>query len=113
VVRGDKNRLHQVVTNLLTNAIKFTPAGGSVRVSVSSQGGLVAIVVEDTGRGIPQKDIVRIFDRFWRGPGVRQTTGSGVGLAVVRELVHAHHGDVSVESREGRGSRFIVTIPSA
>ena len=113
VVRGDKNRLHQVVTNLLTNAIKFTPAGGSVKVSVGSQDRLATIVVEDTGRGIPPEDIVHVFDRFWRGSAVQQTEGSGVGLAVVLELVRAHNGDVSITSEEGRGARFAVTFPSA
>jgi two-component system sensor histidine kinase BaeS len=113
VVRGDKNRLHQVLTNLLTNAIKFTPSGGSVKLSVGSQGRLVTMVVEDTGRGIPPDDIVHVFDRFWRGTAVQQTEGSGVGLAVVLELVRAHSGHVNVESVEGQGARFVVTFPSA
>jgi two-component system, OmpR family, sensor histidine kinase BaeS len=113
VVRGDKNRLHQVLTNLLTNAIKFTPAGGSVRLSVGSQGRLVTMVVEDTGRGIPPDDMVHVFDRFWRGPAVQQTEGSGVGLAVVQELVSAHNGHVNVASEEGHGARFVVTFQSA
>jgi signal transduction histidine kinase len=113
VVWGDKNRLHQVVTNLLTNAIKFTPASGSVGVSVSSRGNEATIVVEDSGRGIPKEDLGHVFDRFWRGPGVRHTSGSGVGLAVVRELVQAHNGGVTVASDEGRGATFVVTIPSA
>lgn len=113
VVRGDKNRLHQVVTNLLTNAIKFTPTGGSVTVSVSSRDGVARIVVEDSGRGIAPKDLGHVFDRFWRGPGVRHTTGSGVGLAVVQELVHAHNGQVTASSEEGQGAQFVVTIPSA
>jgi two-component system, OmpR family, sensor histidine kinase BaeS len=113
VVRGDKNRLHQVVTNLLTNAIKFTPAGGSVKVSVSSRDREASIVVEDSGRGIPQEDLGHVFDRFWRGPGVRHTTGSGVGLAVVQELVRAHNGQVTVASEERQGAQFVVTIPSA
>ncbi len=113
VVRGDKNRLHQVLANLLTNAIKFTPAGGSVRVSVSTRDRVARIVVEDDGRGIPQADLDHVFDRFWRGPSVRHTTGSGVGLAVVQELVHAHNGEVMVSSEEGHGAHFVVTIPSA
>ncbi len=112
VVRGDKNRLHQVVTNLLTNSIKFTPAGGSVTVTVSSRDHLARIAVEDSGRGISQADLSCVFDRFWRGPGVRHTAGSGVGLAVVQELVHAHKGQVTAASEEGRGSEFIVTIPA-
>ena len=113
VVWGDKYRLHQVVTNLLTNAIKFTPAGGSVGVHVSSRDGVATIVVEDSGRGIPQEDLGHVFDRFWRGPDVRHTTGSGVGLAVVQELVHAHNGQVTVASEEGHGAQFVVTIPGA
>jgi two-component system sensor histidine kinase BaeS len=113
VVRGDKNRLHQVVTNLLTNAIKFTPTGGSVSVSVFSHDHEAWIVVEDSGMGIPQEDLGHVFDRFWRGPRVRHTTGSGVGLAVVQELVHAHNGMVTAASEEGHGARFAVMIPSA
>lgn len=113
VVRGDKNRLHQVVTNLLTNAIKFTPAAGSVSVSVSSRDRVARLVVEDSGKGIPQDDLHHVFDRFWRGPDVRHTAGSGVGLAVVQELVHAHDGEVSVSSKEGLGATFVVTIPTA
>ena len=113
VVRGDKNRLHQVVTNLLTNAIKFTSAGGAVSVSVSMRDRVARIVVEDSGRGIPPDDLDHVFDRFWRGPDVRHTAGSGVGLAVVQELVRAHKGEVSVSSREGFGATFVVTIPGA
>jgi two-component system sensor histidine kinase BaeS len=113
LVRGDKNRLHQVVTNLLTNAVKFTPAAGSVSLSVSSRDRVARLVVEDSGRGIPKDDLDHVFDRFWRGPDVRHTAGSGVGLAVVQELVHAHHGEVSASSKEGSGATFLVTIPSA
>jgi two-component system, OmpR family, sensor histidine kinase BaeS len=113
VVRGDKNRLHQVVTNLLTNAIKFTPTAGSISVSVSSRDRVARLVIEDSGRGIPPEDLDHVFDRFWRGPDVRHTAGSGVGLAVVKELVHAHHGEVSVSSKEQFGATFVVTIPSA
>ena len=112
-VRGDKDRLHQVVTNLLTNAIKFTPNGGSITLSVRSSDGSGTIIVQDTGRGIPREDIPHVFERFWRGPGARNTTGSGVGLAVVQELVAAHGGQVTVKSEEGHGACFVVTIPSA
>lgn len=113
VLQGDKNRLHQVVTNLLTNAIKFTPTGGSIRVAVAPGDGVARISVQDSGRGIPKEDLGHVFDRFWRGPGVRQTSGSGVGLAVVRELVRAHHGAVTVASEEGHGTTFVVSFPRA
>ena len=113
VVLGDKNRLHQVLTNLLMNAIKFTPAGGSVRVSVSAHDRMARVVVEDSGIGIARDDLGHVFDRFWRGADVRHTAGSGVGLAVVAELVRAHKGQVSVTSQVGHGSQFVVTIPVA
>ncbi len=113
VVLGDRTRLHQVVTNLLTNAIKFTPAGGCLYITVASLGGAATITVEDTGRGIPEGDFVHIFDRFWRGPAVRTTAGSGIGLAVVQELVRAHNGSITVTSAEEHGTRFVVTLPSA
>lgn len=113
IVRGDSNRLHQVVTNLLTNAIKFTSAPGWITVSVVSGDGVGRLLVEDSGPGISEDDLGHVFDRFWRGAGVRQTTGSGVGLAVVQELVMAHNGAVAVTSDEGRGATFVVTIPNA
>ena len=113
MVLGDENRLHQVVTNLLTNAIKFSAAGGRISLSVRSLNDTGELIVEDTGRGISQQDIPHVFERFWRGTGARNTTGSGVGLAVVQELVSAHHGHVIVTSQEGFGTRFVVTIPGA
>src|SRR6185437_13908082 len=90
LVLGDENRLHQVVTNLLTNAIKFTGAGGLITLTVRSGKESGHVIVEDTGRGIPSDDISHVFERFWRGTGARNTAGSGVGLAVVQELVSAH-----------------------
>ena len=113
IFRSDERLLHLVLKNLVENSIKFTPAGGTVKVVVTSRDRLVQLAVEDSGRGIPEADLEHVFDRFWRGPAVRNTAGSGVGLAVVQELVHAHNGQVTVASEEGRGSRFVVTIPSA
>jgi len=113
VVLGDPSRLDQVVTNLLTNALKFTPPGGDVHVSVSRMNGEARMEVEDSGPGIAPDEIDHVFERFWRGGAARSASGSGVGLAVVAELVRAHHGRVEVASSPGEGARFLVTLPAA
>jgi two-component system sensor histidine kinase BaeS len=112
LVRADPYRLSQVLTNLLTNALKFTPAGGAVSVVVESDGSAASLVVSDTGIGIPAEDQPRVFDRFWRGRHSRPVAGSGIGLTVVAELVRAHGGNVAVESAPGEGTRMTVTLPS-
>ena len=111
-VQGDSVRLRQIASNLLSNALKFTPSGGHVTVSVAGKGSSAILEVADTGPGIPPDEIDRVFDRFYRGRTVR-AGGSGIGLAVVRDLVGAHGGEVSVESGSSRGSRFLVVLPRA
>ncbi len=111
-VDGDAVRLRQIVSNLLSNALKFTPSGGRVTMSVVGRDDTAILEVRDTGPGIPPEEIGRVFDRFYRGPSVR-AGGSGIGLAVVRDLVRAHGGEVSVESEPGGGSRFLVVFPRA
>lgn len=110
-VTGDATRLGQVVENLLTNALKFTPAGGVVAVSVGTADGDARLVVEDTGPGIPDDELPRVFDRFWRGRSSHGVAGSGIGLAVVAELVRAHDGRVDAANAPGRGARFTVSLP--
>jgi two-component system sensor histidine kinase BaeS len=112
-IQGDEARLAQVVRNLLANALKFTPAGGRVELAVEQTGSEVRLSVEDNGRGIPEQELAHVFERFWRGAGAQGTEGSGVGLAVVSELVRAHGGSAGVESREGEGSTFTVRLPGA
>jgi signal transduction histidine kinase len=112
-VDGDPARLAQVVRNLLANALKFTPPGGRVEVELASEPRRVRLAVRDTGPGIPPEELPRVFDRFWRGSGAGGTAGSGVGLAVVAELVRAHGGEVGVESGAGGGSVFSVELPRA
>jgi len=108
----DPNRMRQVVSNLLSNALKFTPSGGSVDVQLGKTGGQAVITVTDTGPGIAPDDVPHVFDRFFRGRGVR-ASGSGIGLTVVRELVEAHGGSVEVASQPGAGAVFTVCLPRA
>lgn len=113
VVLGDRARLVQIVENLLSNALKFTPAGGRVSVGVASVGDHVELVVADTGRGIDPDELPHVFERYWRGRASADTSGRGIGLAVVDELVRAHGGTVTAAAAESRGSRFTVRIPAA
>src|SRR5581483_2595832 len=108
-VMGDEERLLQVLVNLVANAIKFTPAGGAVRVHTTDHGADVEIAVEDTGVGIPPDALPRVFDRYWQGSGTRG--GSGLGLAIVKSIVQAHGGGVDATSGEHGGSRFTVRLP--
>lgn len=112
-VDGDPGRLEQVVVNLLSNAAKFTPPGGKVKISVDAEGDHRRIVVADTGRGIPPQEQDLVFDRFFRGTASHDTPGSGIGLAVVAALVAAHGGSVKVESTVESGSTFMVNFPKA
>lgn len=106
---GDEDRLIQVFVNLVGNAIRFTPSGGTVTVHLIDAGPEVRVQVEDTGVGIPAIALEGIFDPYQQAH--RDRGGTGLGLAIVRGMVEAHHGRVEVESEEGKGSRFTVTLP--
>jgi two-component system sensor histidine kinase BaeS len=110
-ILGDPRWLHQVITNLLTNALKFTPAGGLVTVAAGPAGAYAVLTVTDTGTGIPADELPRIFDRFWRGRQAAQTSGSGIGLAVAAELTRAHGGQLSATSQPGHGTQQTLTLP--
>jgi two-component system sensor histidine kinase BaeS len=112
-VRADTRRMHQVVTNLLGNALKFTPAGGKVTLDAGPAGRQGQLRVTDTGPGIPGDELPRIFDRFWRGRGAAGVAGSGIGLAVVAELVRAQGGTVTATSSPDHGTQLLVTLPRA
>ncbi len=112
-VLADERRMHQVVTNLLSNAAKFTPAGGNVTVEVSQDDGRATLTVSDSGVGIPREELPHISERFWRGSNAAEVAGSGIGLAVVAELTWAHHGDMDVTSTPGSGTQVTVMLPSA
>lgn len=106
----DSDVLQKILNNLLGNAFKFTPAGGTVSVEVRRQGEFAEIVVSDTGVGISHEHLPHVFDRFYQVDGSRAREGIGIGLALVRELVELHHGEISVESEEGRGTTFVVRL---
>lgn len=115
VIEGDEKRLKQLFVNLLDNAIKYTPAGGDVRLKLASHDSSAIIEVADTGRGIPADAMPHIFERFYRHADPRDTraSGFGLGLAISKWIVDAHGGSIEVESNEGRGSRFTVKLPCA
>ena len=113
-IRGDPGRLRQVFFNLLENAVKFNTEEGRVTVRATTEGSMVRIAVEDTGIGIPEQDLPRIFERFYRVDKARsrELGGTGLGLAIVKHLVELHGGQVNVRSRPGQGSIFTVTLPA-
>jgi two-component system, OmpR family, sensor histidine kinase BaeS len=110
-VLGDPHWLHQVITNLLTNALKFTPAGGRVTITAGPAEADAVLTVTDTGTGIPADELPRIFDRFWRGRQSSQIPGSGIGLAVATGLARAHGGRLSASSQPGRGTEMTLILP--
>ena len=111
--QGDRLRLSQVLSNLIDNAINYTPTGGEVSVSAGLTQGWIKIMVSDTGEGITEEGLVRIFDRFYREDRSRNrsTGGSGLGLAITKQLVEAHGGTIEANSRLGVGSSFEVKLP--
>jgi heavy metal sensor kinase len=115
IVHGDAGALRRVLLNLVDNAVKYTPSGGSVVISLARVAGSVALVVEDTGIGIDPADAKRIFEPFVRldAGRNRDTGGSGLGLAIARSIVLTHGGTLEVENRPGGGSRFTINLPAA
>jgi signal transduction histidine kinase len=110
---ADYDRLNQVLSNLISNAIRHTPTGGTIALATESIPDGVRIAVKDTGAGIPAEDLPFIFDRFWRGDKSRsERTHSGLGLAIAKQLIHAHGGTISVESEPGKGTTFMIEMRS-
>jgi signal transduction histidine kinase len=112
-VLADRDKLEKVLLNLLFNALKFTPAGGRVELRAEKRGEEMLLLVADTGMGIAEKNLPFVFDRFWQADGSskRKYQGVGIGLALVKELVEIQGGKVAVQSQEGRGTTFTVTLP--
>jgi signal transduction histidine kinase len=114
-LRADRAKLRRILVNLVSNALKFTPKGGRVRLGASRESSLVRVSVEDTGVGIPREDLHDIFDKYAqaRSRATRSEKGTGLGLYITRQLVELHGGKISVQSEVGRGSTFSFTIPTA
>lgn len=110
-ISADLNRIRQVITNLLDNAVKYTQPGGRVTVTAHRQEREAVMTIQDTGSGIPQKDLPHIWDRLYRGDQSRSQPGLGLGLGLVRAIVQAHGGHVEVRSKPGEGSRFSLHLP--
>ena len=112
-IHGDRDKMLMALHNLVGNALKYTPAGGSVDVNVSAAGRNLVVEVQDTGIGISAEDAERIFDRFYRAkdPRVAKIVGTGLGLTLAREVVRLHGGDISVDSQINQGSTFTLTLP--
>jgi two-component system OmpR family sensor kinase len=114
-VSGDPHRLHQVLANLVGNALAHTPSGTPIEVSVSQDGDSVIASVRDHGPGLPDGSAERLFDRFWRAKGGRERgkAGAGLGLAIVRGVVETHGGRVSAQNAPGGGAVFTVRLPAS
>jgi len=113
LVLSDVERTRQVITNLVHNAIKFTPSGGTITVSAARTGDEAIISISDTGIGIPEDDLPRIFERFYKTDRARSSGGTGLGLAIAKHIVQAHGGRIWASSRPGEGSTFQFTLPTA
>jgi signal transduction histidine kinase len=117
LVCGDRDRLKQVLVNLLGNAISYTPAGGEVVVGVGKESGMARMTIKDTGPGIPANDLPFIFERFYRGEKSRTRSkggkGFGLGLSIAYWIVRNHNGRIDVDSTEGKGTTFCVWLPLA
>jgi signal transduction histidine kinase len=113
IVRGDRERLRQLIWNLVENAVRYTPAGGTVTLSLRRHGPVAELTVSDTGIGIPPEHLPHIFERFYRVDTSRSRAlgGTGLGLSIVRQIAEAHGGQVRVRSTVGEGSTFTVALP--
>lgn len=109
----DSDRIEQVLTNILSNAIKYTPDGGEISIKAWSEDDTVLICVKDNGIGIPEKDIGRLFERFYRVDKARsrEAGGSGLGLSIAKEIIERHGGRITIESKYGEGTTVTVYLP--
>ena len=113
-INGDVVRLRQMIWNILHNAIKYTQPGGEIKISLQDEGAFALLSIQDTGIGIPEKDLPSIFDRFYRVDKSRSRDegGSGLGLSICKHITEAHKGNIEVESKPGVGTRFKIRIPT-
>jgi signal transduction histidine kinase len=112
---GDQFSIEETVTNLLLNAIKYTPANGTVEINVKEDGDYLLVEIVDTGIGIPQEELPKVFDEFFRATNARkiEKDGTGLGLSIVKQIIERHQGQIGVESKENLGTKFWFTLPKA
>ena len=110
-VPADKDRIRQVITNLVHNAVKFTPPGGMIKITTKNIEGAVVVDIADTGIGISKEDLPHVFERFYKGDRARSGEGTGMGLAIAKHVIEAHRGNIWVQSKEGKGSTFSFSLP--
>jgi two-component system phosphate regulon sensor histidine kinase PhoR len=111
LIEADPARMQQVLVNLIHNAIKFTPPNGEITVAAEEKEKFVIFSIKDTGVGIPEEDLDRIFERFYKADRARSSGGTGLGLSISRHLVESHQGKIWVESIQGKGSTFFFSLP--
>lgn len=113
MIEGDKSRIEQVILNIVSNAVRYTPEGGRIVISAKKAEDKVDIKVEDNGIGVPEEDLPHIFERFYRVDKARSRSmgGTGLGLAISREIVVRHGGTITIQSQLGRGTAVTVTLP--
>ena len=114
-VNGDRERIEQVITNIVSNAVKYTPDGGKIDMTVGTSGKNVFVRVADNGIGIPEKDLPRLFDRFYRVDKARsrESGGTGLGLSIAQEILNQHKGSIEISSKYGKGTSVLITMPAA
>ena len=114
-VNGDRERIEQVITNIVSNAVKYTPDGGKIDMAVGTSGKNVFVRVTDNGIGIPEKDLPRLFDRFYRVDKARsrESGGTGLGLSIAQEILNQHKGSIEISSEYGKGTSVLITMPAA
>ena len=112
---GDRERIEQVITNIVSNAVKYTPDGGKIDMTVGTSGKNVFVRVTDNGIGIPEKDLPRLFDRFYRVDKARsrESGGTGLGLSIAQEILNQHKGSIEISSEYGKGTSVLITMPAA
>ena len=112
---GNSDRIEQVITNIITNAIKYTPQNGSITVTTMYMFDSIAIKIKDTGMGIPEKDLEHIFERFYRVDKARsrEMGGTGLGLAIAKEIVESHKGTISIKSKQNEGTEVMIKLPAS
>jgi two-component system sensor histidine kinase VicK len=114
-INADKDRIEQVIVNIVNNAIKYTPDNGKIVVTLSKDDQYVVIKVTDSGMGIPKEDLPRLFERFYRVDKARSRAmgGTGLGLSIAKQIVEAHNGYINIDSEYGKGTEVSINLPCA